>query len=62
MIEEMQEFYEHNADFRKYVDANRRTYRRKLVDELKSPITVEYYKSLLRGGCNEKRERGDINE
>lgn len=53
---DMYNFYEHNADFRRYVDMNRKTYRRKLTDELKSPITREYYRSLQKGGCNEKRE------
>ena len=55
MYIEMLEFYENNADFKKYVDANRRTYNRTLAQELASPITQEYYKSLQRGGCNEKR-------
>lgn len=55
MYIEMLEFYENNADFKKYVDANRRTYKRTLSQELASPITQEYYKSLQKGGCNEER-------
>jgi len=54
MCIEMLEFYEKNVDFKKYVDANRRTYNRSLAQELASPITQEYYKSLQKGGCNER--------
>ena len=57
MYIEMLEFYENNADFKKYVDANRRTYNRTLAQELASPITQEYYKSLLKDGCNWKGEK-----
>ena len=56
---EMLEFYENNADFKKYVDANRRTYNRTLAQELASPITQEYYKSLQKGGCNERNRTKD---
>lgn len=51
-------FYLTNHDFQLYVNANCRTYNRSLDDELKSPITVEYYKSLQKGGCNEKQSNG----
>lgn len=57
MYIEMLEFYENNADFKKYVDANRQTYNRTLAQELASPITQEYYKSLLKDGCNWKGEK-----
>lgn len=54
-VTDMDKFYEQNEDFKRYVDANRRTYGRSMVDELESPITREYYRSLLKGGCNERR-------
>lgn len=60
MYIEMLEFYENNADFKKYVDANRRTYNRTLAQELASPITQEYYKSLQKGGCNERKRREEV--
>ena len=54
-------FYLTNHDFQVYVNKNCQIYKRSLDDELKSPITVEYYKSLQKGGCNEKREGGGEN-
>ena len=53
---DMDKFYDQNEDFKRYVDANRRTYNRSMVEELESPITREYYRSLLKGGCNARGE------
>lgn len=56
--ERIKRFYLTNHDFQVYVNKNCQTYHRVLDDELKSPITVEYYRSMQKGGCNEKRENG----
>ena len=55
--EKMKRFYLVNHDFQIYVNKNCQTYNRTLDEELKSPITREYYLSLQKGGCNEKRDR-----
>lgn len=54
--EKMKRFYLINYDFQVYVNKNCQTYGRTLDQELKSPITREYYKSLQKGGCNEERD------
>ena len=59
--ERIKRFYLTNHDFQVYVNKNCQTYNRSLDEELKNPITVEYYKSLQKGGCNEKRENGGEN-
>lgn len=52
LLIEMDKFMDKNEGFRDYVLSNMRTYNKKCTDILKSPITQEYYKSLLKGGCN----------
>ena len=52
----MYDFFEKNEDFRKYVTRCMATYGKQLTDVLKSPITEEYYRSLIKGGCNERKE------
>ena len=59
---EMMMFYDENADFKRYVDENAKSYHKSPAYIMDTPTAMEYYKSLLRGGCNERRERGDINE
>ena len=51
-------FYLTNHDFQVYVNKGCQTYNRSLDAELDDPIVVEYYKTLQKGGCNEKRENG----
>jgi len=58
--ERMKRFYLTNHDFQVYVNKNCQTYKRTLDQELQSPITFEYYKSMQKGGCNEPRKRTDI--
>ena len=58
--ERMKRFYLANYDFQIYVNKNCQTYKRTLDQELQSPITYEYYKSMQKGGCNERHERVDI--
>ena len=50
-------FYLTDHDFQVYVNKNCQTYHRTLDDELKSPITIEYYRSLQKGGCNAKPQQ-----
>lgn len=52
--ERMKRFYLTEYDFQLYVNKDCQTYGRTLDEELASPITVEYYRSLLKGGCNER--------
>lgn len=48
-------FYLTNHDFQVFVNKNLQAYGRTLDQELSNPITVAYYESMLKGGCNEKR-------
>lgn len=54
--ERMKRFYLTNYDFQLYCNKNMQTYNRSLDAEIASPITQEYYKSLQKGGCNERRK------
>ena len=57
--ERMKRFYITNYDFQIYCNKNMQTYERTLDEEMANPITREYYKSLIKGGCNAKREKTD---
>ena len=52
----MYDFFEKDKDFQIYVTKCMRTYGKKLTEVLSSPITEEYYRSLIKGGCNERKE------
>ena len=54
LYDEMCEAYYCNDDFGRYVDRNAKQYNKTLKEVLLSPITEEYYKSLMKGGCNER--------
>lgn len=56
MLEEMKQFLTTSEDFRNYVAKNMDAYDRTLDEELQSPITQNYYKSLQKGGCNYREE------
>ena len=53
----MYDFMEKSEDFQRYVKRCMTSYGKKLTDILSSPITEEYYKSLIQGGCNHREER-----
>ena len=55
--EKMKHYYLTDHDFQTYVNRNCQTYHRCLDDELQSPITIEYYRSLQKGGCNARRDK-----
>ena len=55
-VKTMYYFFEENKDFKRYVTRCMATYGKQLTEVLKSPITEEYYRSLIKGGCNERRE------
>lgn len=55
-ISTIKNFYLENYDFQIFVNKNCQTYRKPLDYMLATPITQEYYKSLQKGGCNEKRK------
>ena len=57
----IERFYLTNHDFEVYVNKNIQTYGRTLNEELSNVITVEYYRSLQKGGCNEKQVDGEEN-
>ena len=52
----IEKFYLTNHDFQVFVNKNIQTYHNTLEKELMNPITVAYYESMQRGGCNEKRD------
>lgn len=57
--ERMKHFYLTDHDFQIYVNKGCQMYRRTLDEMLISPITVEYYRSLQKGGCNERGRKGN---
>lgn len=60
LYDEMCKAYYCNKDFERYVDQNAKTYKKTLKEVLQLQITGEYFKSLQKGGCNERHERIDI--
>lgn len=56
--ERRKRFYLTNHDFQIYVNKGCQTYHRNLDSMLDDPITVAYYESLQKGGCNEPRNGG----
>lgn len=63
MMTDIEMFYLKDHDFNIYVNKNTQSYNRTLEEEFQNVITVEYFKSLQKGGCNAKREdRGANNE
>ena len=59
MMKQMIEFYHSNADFKRFVDMNAASYNKDVNFVLAMPITQEYYKSLLKDGCNWKGEKNE---
>lgn len=59
VYDEMRDAYYDDEDFRWYVDRVAETYQKTPTEVLYSPITKDYYLSLQKGGCNEKREHID---
>lgn len=55
--ERIKRFYLTDHDFNIFVNKGCQMYGRNLDAQLTDPITVEYYKSMQKGGCNEKREK-----
>lgn len=53
MMKEIIEYYHNNQTFKDFVDANARTYDKDVSFILATPTTIEYYKSMQKGGCNE---------
>lgn len=55
----IEKFYLTNHDFQVFCNKNIQTYGRTLEEEFSNVITVEYYRSLQKGGCNEEhKDRG----
>ena len=52
---EIEQFYLENHDFQVFCNKNIQTYGRTLEQELQNPITIGYYETLQRGGCNAKQ-------
>lgn len=55
MYEEMLEAFDKDKDFRRYVKDCMRTYGKTKEYVLQMRITEQYYLSLQKGGCNERR-------
>lgn len=53
----IEEFYLKDYDFQIYVNKGCQTYGRTPAEMFENPIVKEYYRSLQKGGCNEKRNR-----
>ena len=51
---EIERFYLTNHDFQVFCNKNIQIYGRTLAQELQNKITIEYYQTLQRGGCNAK--------
>ena len=58
MISEIKRFYLENYDFQIFVNKNCQTYQKPLDYMLETPTTQEYYKSLIKGGCNARGDKG----
>ena len=56
-MDDIGKFYLEDHDFQVYVNKDCQAYDRTLEKELISPITIEYYKSLQKGGYNEAKHR-----
>lgn len=56
---EMIEFYDKDSCFRDYCHMVMNTYDKTLSQVLSSPITEEYYRSLIPGGCNYREVQND---
>lgn len=54
--ERIKRFYLTNHDFQIFVNKGCQVYHRNLDEMLADPITQEYYKSLIKGGCNAKQD------
>lgn len=52
----IEKFYLTNHDFNIFCNKNIQTYGRTLEEELQNIITVEYYRSMQKGGCNAERK------
>ena len=52
---EIMTFYDSNPDFKRFVDANAKAYRKSPAYIMDTPTTRAYYESLQKGGCNAKR-------
>ena len=48
----LKQFYNTDEKFRRFIDRNMKMYQKSLEEELSNPIAVEYYKTVIPGGCN----------
>lgn len=51
-INVLRKFYETNHDFKRYIDECVKTYGHDAEYMLQTRTAEEYYRSLLKGGCN----------
>lgn len=58
---DMMMFYDSNADFKRFVDANAKAYHKSAAYIMDTPTTRAYYESLQKGGCNAKRANREEN-
>jgi hypothetical protein len=59
---EMMMFYDSNKDFKRFVDANAKAYRKSPAYIMDTPTAREYYQSLQKGGCNHKSKKGEADQ
>lgn len=59
LSQELVQFYETNADFKRFVDENAKGYGKDPSYILQTQTTREYYKSLIKGGINERTKHED---
>jgi len=57
IFEKMRNFYDTNADFRRYIDDNAKGYGKDPSYILQTQTAREYYKSMQKGGCNEPKHK-----
>ena len=56
-INTMKDCYKTDQKFRQFIDRNIETYQKSLDEELQNLIAVEYYKSIIPGGCNYRKKK-----
>lgn len=55
MIDKMRKFYDENADFKHFVDANAKAYGKTVEFMLSTETTKQYFLSMQKGGINEQK-------
>lgn len=55
-MKEIEDFYLKDHDFQVYINKGCQTYGRTPDEMFQNPIVREYYRSLMKGGCNHREQ------